>query len=252
MIHYDLFNHLGSYRNIMELQISSRKETCKEILESSRLKFLEIFSANHFRLSDAEDNTSGLLNLGGIVDLLFLNTESNLPNVLRAKFLRSGGLFRFISICKFGSINNTPAKITSLPELYFRFRRFIFLIQIKKVILMNYGSSTSCWKPWRWVRLDIILLMKDIYINSNMNPLTKFTSSSKALSLNISSHGRSLNLSLFLFFSLMQHCKYQNYFVFCWATSGFLINICFSIPSVYAKKKFWVVPNFLQMCVFFW
>ena len=29
----------------MEFQISSKKETCKEILESSKLKFLEIFSA---------------------------------------------------------------------------------------------------------------------------------------------------------------------------------------------------------------
>ena len=44
---------------------------------------------------------------------------------------------------------------------------------------MNYGSSTSSWKPWRWVRLDLILTMRDIYINSNLNPLTKFTSSSR-------------------------------------------------------------------------
>ena len=44
---------------------------------------------------------------------------------------------------------------------------------------MNYGSSTSSWKPWRWVRFDLILTMRDIYINSNLNPLTKFTSSSR-------------------------------------------------------------------------
>ena len=39
-------------------------------------------------------------------------------------------------------------------------------------------------------------MMRDIYINSNLNPLTKFTSSRaaavEALSLNISSHGTSL------------------------------------------------------------
>ena len=35
----------------------------------SRLKFLEKFSANNFALSDAEDNTSGPLNRGGITDL---------------------------------------------------------------------------------------------------------------------------------------------------------------------------------------
>ena len=36
-------------------------KTVKEIPESSRLEFLEKFSANNFALSNAEDNTSGLL-----------------------------------------------------------------------------------------------------------------------------------------------------------------------------------------------
>ena len=49
-------------------------KTGKEIPESSRLEFLEKFSANNFALSDVEDNTSGLLNRGGIADLLLLRT----------------------------------------------------------------------------------------------------------------------------------------------------------------------------------
>ena len=49
-------------------------KTGKEILESSRLEFLEKFSANNFALSDAEDNTSGSLNRGGIAGLLLLRT----------------------------------------------------------------------------------------------------------------------------------------------------------------------------------
>ena len=53
--------------------------------------------------------------------------------------------------------------------LYFRFKRFILLVQT---------NSTSSWKPWRGVRLDLILLMRDIYINSKLNPLIKFTSMS--------------------------------------------------------------------------
>ena len=44
-------------------------KTGKETPESSRLEFKEQFSANNFALSDAEDNTSGLLNRGGIADL---------------------------------------------------------------------------------------------------------------------------------------------------------------------------------------
>ena len=42
--------------------------------ESSRLEFLEKFSENNFALSDAEDNTSGLLNRGGIANLPLLRT----------------------------------------------------------------------------------------------------------------------------------------------------------------------------------
>ena len=42
------------------------------IPESSRLEFLEKFSANNFALSDAEDNTSKPLNRGGIADLPLL------------------------------------------------------------------------------------------------------------------------------------------------------------------------------------
>ena len=53
----------------MQFQISSRRETDKEIPESSRLEFLEKFSANNFALSDVEDNTSGPLNRGDIPDL---------------------------------------------------------------------------------------------------------------------------------------------------------------------------------------
>ena len=43
-------------------------KTGEEIPESSRLEFLEKFSANNFALSDAEDNTSRPLNRGGITD----------------------------------------------------------------------------------------------------------------------------------------------------------------------------------------
>ena len=59
---------LRSFRLVLE------GKTGKEILESSRLEFLENFSANNFALSDADDNTSGPLNRGGIADLLLLRT----------------------------------------------------------------------------------------------------------------------------------------------------------------------------------
>ena len=49
-------------------------KTGKEIPESSRLEFLEKFLANNFALLDADDNTSGPLNKGGIADLPLLRT----------------------------------------------------------------------------------------------------------------------------------------------------------------------------------
>ena len=51
---------------------------------------------------------------------------------------------------------------------------------MKKVVSMNYGSSTTSRKPWRRMSLDLIFSMRDIYINSNLNPLTTFTSSSRS------------------------------------------------------------------------
>ena len=55
----------------MQFQIGSRREN-RWGDESSRLEFLEKFSANNFALSYAEDNTSGPLNRGGIADLPLL------------------------------------------------------------------------------------------------------------------------------------------------------------------------------------
>ena len=54
---------LYSFRLVLE------GKTGKEIPESSRLEFLEKFLANSLALSDAEDNTSGLLNRVAIADL---------------------------------------------------------------------------------------------------------------------------------------------------------------------------------------
>ena len=54
---------LCSFKLVLE------KKTGKEIPESSWLEFLEKFSANNFHLSDAEENTPGSFNRGGIADL---------------------------------------------------------------------------------------------------------------------------------------------------------------------------------------
>ena len=54
-------------------------KTGKEIPESSRLEFLEKILANNFALSEAEGNTSRLLNRGGIADLSLLRNSPKSP-----------------------------------------------------------------------------------------------------------------------------------------------------------------------------
>ena len=146
-------------------------------------------------LSDAEGNTFGLLNGDGVEDLHLLRTLLAIHQKFREpSFWEVTDFFVFISICMCGSFKNSFATITSLSELYFRFRRFTLLLQTKKEISIYCGSSTSSWKPWRWVRFDLMLSMWDIYINSNLNPLTKLNSSSSR-STELSSHGPSLKWS---------------------------------------------------------
>ena len=103
-------------------------KTVKEIPESSRLEFLEKFSANNFALSDAEDNISGPLTRGGIADLPLLRTLLAIRQKSREPNFWEVMDSYFISISKFGSFKNPFATITSLSEFYFRIRRFILLV----------------------------------------------------------------------------------------------------------------------------
>ena len=61
---------------VMEILCSFRLVLGKQVkrYQSHQDEFLEKFLANNFALSDAKDNTSGLLNRGGIADLPLLRT----------------------------------------------------------------------------------------------------------------------------------------------------------------------------------
>ena len=65
---------LGVMEILCSFTLVLEGKTGKEIPVSSRLEFLEKFLASNFALSDAEDNTSGPLNRGGIADLPLLRT----------------------------------------------------------------------------------------------------------------------------------------------------------------------------------
>ena len=65
---------LGVMEILCSFRLVPEEKIGKEIPESSRFELLEKFLANNFALSDAEDNTSGPLNRGGIADLPLLRT----------------------------------------------------------------------------------------------------------------------------------------------------------------------------------
>ena len=65
---------LGLTEILCSFKLVLERKTGKETPESSRLEFKEKSLANNFALSDAEDNTSGPLNGGGIADLPLLRT----------------------------------------------------------------------------------------------------------------------------------------------------------------------------------
>ena len=76
---------LGITEILCGFRLVLERKTGKEIPESSRLDLFEKFSANNFALSDAEENTSRLLNRGDIADLTLLRTLL----AIRQKFLES-------------------------------------------------------------------------------------------------------------------------------------------------------------------
>ena len=65
---------LGVTKILCSFRLVLEGKTGNEISESSRLEFLEKFSANNFALSDVESNTSDPLNREGIADLPLLRT----------------------------------------------------------------------------------------------------------------------------------------------------------------------------------
>ena len=134
---------LGVKEMLCSFRLVLEGKAGKKIPESTRLEFFKKFSANNFALSDAGDNSSGTLNRGGIEDLPLLRTLLAIHLKSREPSFWKVMDSCFISICKIGSFKNPIAKITSLSEPYFRFRRFILLLQMIKAISMNYGTAAQ-------------------------------------------------------------------------------------------------------------
>ena len=121
----------GKSRFVMAFQSSWEIQKHYTVLDQTQtgkkvkryLSHQVLFLENNFALSDAEDNTSGPLNRRGTTDLpLFRTLLLIRQKFQKAKFLGSDRV-SFISICMFSHFKNHFAMITSLSELYFRFKR---------------------------------------------------------------------------------------------------------------------------------
>ena len=131
----------------------------KEIQE-----FSEKFLINNFAWSNAEDNTSGLLNSGGKADLPLLRTLLViLQNSQEPSFWEVMDSFVLVAYASLAALRALLQWLLACLNFNTLDSGNILLVQVKKVISLNYGSSTSCWKEWRCVRFDLILMMRDIH-----------------------------------------------------------------------------------------
>ena len=161
----------------MQIQISSRRKNSYRDTQVIKIRVINKFLVNNFALSDAEGNTTSLLNWWDIADLPLLRTLLAIHQKSWEPRFWEVMDSCFSSIRMFGSFKNPFATITSLSQLYFWFRRFVLLVQTKYEVWQQHKLLKTM--KWRWVKFDLILMMRDKYINSNLNLLTKFTSSSR-------------------------------------------------------------------------
>ena len=108
---------LGVTEILCKFRLVLEEKVRKKIPETSRLEFLEKVLANNLALSDAEDNTPGWLNSGGIADLPLLKILLAIYQKPREASFWEVMDSCFISICKFGSFKSPFATIASLSKL---------------------------------------------------------------------------------------------------------------------------------------
>ena len=167
-----------------------------EILYSFRL-VLEGKTGKEIPESESSE-TSSPMNRGGIAGLTFLRTLLAIHQMSwESSFWEVMVSFVLVAY-ESGSFNNPFVTIIDLSKLYIIFRRFIVGTNENKWFLWAKAAAQPTENhvdEWdlTWY-FNLRLTVRNISISSNLNTLTKFTSSSRS-SLKISSHGTSLKWS---------------------------------------------------------
>ena len=135
---------LCSFRLVLEGKIG------KEMLESSRLEFLQKFLVYNFALSDAEDNTSEPLNRGEIADLPLSRALLAIWQKSREQsFWEVMDSFVLLAYTKLAASRTLLLQLLASLNFTLDSEDLFCWCKQKKMISMNYGSSTSSLKPWR-------------------------------------------------------------------------------------------------------
>ena len=164
----------------MRFRLDLEGKIDNEIPVSSRLEFLEEFLAKNF-VNNNRSNTSGPLNRGGIADSRLLRTLLAIPQKSwEPCFWEMMDSFVLVPYACFAASRTLLQKLLGCLSSILDSKVLFCWYKRKKVISINYGSSKNSWKPWKWVRLDLILLMRDIYINYNLKQVTKTADSSRS------------------------------------------------------------------------
>ena len=109
-----------------------------------------------------------MLHREGIADLPSLRTLLGIRQKLPESSFWEVNLFCFISISRFGSFNNPFALITRLSAAGTNKRSDFYNLWLQQKLLKTME-----------MRLDLIFMMSDIYINFDEDPFTKFSKSSR-------------------------------------------------------------------------
>ena len=136
---------LGVIEILCSLRLVLEGKTGKEIPESSRLEFLEKFLANNFAVSHAKDNSSGPLNRGGIADLLLLRTLLAICQKSREpSFWEEMDSFVLVAYASLAASRTLLQRFLACLNFTLDSEDLFCWYKQKKLISMNYGSSTSC------------------------------------------------------------------------------------------------------------
>ena len=133
MVRYDVFNHLGSYKNIIQFQIILEGKTGNEIPECSILESLEKFLSNDFALSGVEDNTYDPLNRGSIADLAICQNSRELSFW---EVMDSVGLVAY-------------ASLASSRTLLQRLLACLYFLQIQRIYFVGTNEKIDFYELWQ-------------------------------------------------------------------------------------------------------